>query len=67
MDTKPIRRLVAKEFEVEEGDLNPVTFPIGWKYIYFEDPKTGKLYEPKPGWEVIGEDLTNRFQEVSIV
>ncbi len=50
----PVKRLVAREFVVKKGD----------QYIYLQDPETGKFYEPKPGWEVTGEDLEGLFQEI---
>ncbi len=60
----PVTRLVAREFVVEEGDPNSGAYPAGFRYIYLQDPETGTFYEPKPGWEVIGEDLADLFQEV---
>lgn len=63
MEPDPIKKLVAKEFIIEEEEKT-VTFPIGFKYIYLVDPETGKVYDPKPGWEVTGDNLEGLFQEI---
>ena len=61
--TKHIKKLVAKEFVVEEQET--VTFEEGFKYVYLVDPQTGKFYEPKPGYEVTGDKLEQLFEEVA--
>ena len=55
-----IKRLVAVEYEVTE---ETETLPAGMKYTLLVDPDTGKYYEPVPGWEVTGEDLSTMFVE----
>ena len=57
-----IKRLVAEEIQLEEEKT--ITYPKGFKYVYFKDPETGKLYDPNTGFEVTGENLENLFHEV---
>ena len=58
-----IKKLIVEEFTVDgtEG-----SFEIGEKYSYFKDPETGKYYRPLEGFTITGEDLSDRFIEVSI-
>jgi hypothetical protein len=60
---KSIKKLVAVEFEVEKDD-EPYIHEIGAKYVYLQDPKTGRFYEPNPGWEVTGENLEKLFRQI---
>jgi hypothetical protein len=62
MMPEPIKKLVAVEFEVEKGEQ--LEYEVGDKYVYLQDPDTGKCYTPKPGYEVTGEDLAQLFDEV---
>lgn len=60
-----MKKLIAKEFTVEK-ELT-VTFKQGTKYIYLQDPETGKYYEPNDGWQVTateGSDLLDMFHEI---
>lgn len=63
-----IKKLVAKEFEVTEDDLQPGRrMEPGEKYTALIDPETGKYYRPVDGWEVWatgGGDLTDLFVEI---
>lgn len=55
-----IEKLVVKEFVVQE-DANKLA--IGEIYTYFVDDY-GKLYRPREGFTVTGENLMDRFKEV---
>lgn len=62
-----IKTLVSKEFVANEEDvarLSDVVKISQWKYSYFEDPETGKLYRPGADFTVKGEDLEDMFVEV---
>ncbi len=57
-----IKKLVAQEFRVEEGQV--IKYKEGYTYTYLVDPETGIYYEPIEGWEVTGENLESLFREV---
>lgn len=56
-------KLVVKSFVTSE-DMD-VHYRKGHKYSYFQDPETGKYYEPLDGYTVTGQDLTALFREVT--
>jgi len=56
-----MKRLVVSEFVVEDG-MKPIK--TGEKFSCFVDPETGRYYRPVEGFEVTGEDLSDRFVEV---
>ena len=61
-----IKKLIVREFIVDEGDKDR-QLEIGERYTYFQDPDTGKFYQPVEGFTVIAEDsgdLSDRFIEV---
>ena len=41
----------------------PIT-KLVFVYGYFQDPETGKFYEPKPTYTVVGEHLEQMFVEI---
>lgn len=55
-----IEKLVVKEFVVQEDADKLAT---GEVYTYFVDDY-GKLYRPREGFTVTGENLMDRFKEV---
>lgn len=64
----PIKKLINKEFVGNMEDVNRAEKVVesegGWKYTYFEDPVTGKLYRPVKDFTIEGEDLTIDFVEI---
>jgi hypothetical protein len=58
-----LKRLVVKEFVTSEDMV--VKYRNGHKYSYFQDPETGKYYEPLDGYTVTGKDLAGLFREVT--
>ena len=62
-----MERLVVKEFEIKESELEDKTgdhYDVGEKYSYFYDPETNKYYRPKECFEVRGKNLEDKFEEV---
>ena len=57
-----IKKLVAKDFEIEEEKT--IVYEAGEVYSYFVDEETGKFYRPIDSFEVTGEDLDLMFVEV---
>jgi hypothetical protein len=55
-----VEKLTVKEFAVKE-DTDQMA--IGEIYTYFVDDY-GKLYRPREGFTVTGENLMDRFEEV---
>uniref|UniRef100_A0A6H1Z9Y0 Uncharacterized protein n=1 Tax=viral metagenome TaxID=1070528 RepID=A0A6H1Z9Y0_9ZZZZ len=62
-----IKKLIVKQFKVTKKDFHDPTrrLQIGETYTYFQDPKTGKYYNPKKSFKVTGENLADLFTEVS--
>ncbi len=60
MSIKKLKKLVVKEFVVQEDDRRLTTGDV---YTYFVDD-AGILYRPREGFTVTGENLMNRFEEV---
>jgi hypothetical protein len=55
-----IEKLTVKEFTVKE-DADQMA--VGETYSYFVDDY-GKLYRPREGFTVTGENLMDRFEEI---
>jgi hypothetical protein len=55
-----IEKLTVKEFAVKE-DTDQMA--VGEIYTYFVDDY-GKIYRPKEGFTVTGENLMDRFEEI---
>lgn len=67
MTKLPIKKLIVREFVANEDDVTRLTFKVEqdeWRYTYFEDPITKKLYRPVEGFIIEGEELNSRFIEV---
>lgn len=62
-EKKEVKRLVVEEITVKEEKTYKVT--PGYQYSVFKDPETGKYYRPKAGFTVSGEDLRDRFIDVT--
>ena len=60
--SEKLKKLVVVEFTVDEQKTH--VFESGYKYSYFYDEKTGKYYNPKSGYTVTGNDLSQLFDEV---
>jgi len=58
-----MKKVIVKEFTVQPGDAERLR--IGEKYSCFVDPETGRYYRPVDGFEVHGDDLSDRFIEIS--
>ena len=55
-----IEKLTVKEFVVKEEDEK---MEVGQTYSYFVDDY-GKVYRPKEGFEVTGENVTSLFEKI---
>ena len=55
-----VEKLIVKEFIAKEDDERIATGEI---YTYFIDDY-GKIYRPKEGFTITGENLENKFVEV---
>ena len=57
-----MKKLIVKEFVIDGTEERR---KIGEKYSFFQDPETGKYYEPVEGFTVESDiDLSDRFREV---
>ena len=59
-EDKQIKRLLAVEVVLEDDTI--LLFKKGTRYTVLLNPLTGVRYEPKPKWEVTGDNLADNFR-----
>lgn len=61
-----MKKLVAREYIVTEEIIATMTgqWKVGDRFSYLFDPETDKVYMPKDGFVVTGENLEELFFEV---
>ena len=59
-----MKKLIVVENVIEEEEVFTYKFNPGYRWTYFQDPETGKVYEPKSTFVVEGDNLEDLFVEV---